>query len=152
MKTIDDQVTELGKELDPKWEMTHVRHNDFVSKPWGTYEVLFEDYKCKVKQIVIHPGKSISLQSHDKRDEFWKLVQGEGEVIIEGCTLEANSENVPYSYFIIRRGLQHRITNTGDNNLVFIEIQTGDSFSENDLIRYEDDYGRTSPNREESNE
>lgn len=115
---------------------------EFVDRPWGTYEVLFEDYHCKIKQIVVRPGQSLSLQSHNKRDEFWKLVQGEGEVILDGCTLEANADSVPYSYFIIRRGVQHRITNTGLDNLVFIEIQTGDSFDENDIIRYADDYGR----------
>lgn len=139
---IDDQVAELGKSLDPKPEVSTIFDLKLVRRPWGTFETLFEDYKCKIKQIVVRPGQSLSLQSHNKRDELWKLVQGEGEVIIEGCTLEANADSVPYSYFVIRRGIQHRITNTGLENLVFIEIQTGESFDESDIIRYADDYGR----------
>ena len=113
-----------------------------TQRPWGTYEVLFEDYKCKIKQIVVRSGQAISLQSHSKRDELWKLLQGEGEVIIDGCTFEANVDNIPNSYFIIRREAQHRITNTGLDNLVFIEIQTGESFDELDIQRFADNYGR----------
>lgn len=115
---------------------------NITERPWGTYQVLYEDDKCKIKRIVVYPGKRLSLQSHKYRDELWKLIQGEGEVILEGYTFSVYSDKLPYSHCVILRGLKHRITNTGAENLVFIEIQTGESFDENDIVRYEDDYGR----------
>ncbi len=139
---IDDQVTKLGKVLDPHSVEEDLYVQKTTQRPWGRYRVLFDDYKCQIKQIIVYPGQAISLQSHSKRDELWKLLQGEGEVILDGCTLEANAEIVHCSYFIIRRGVQHRITNTGIENLVFIEVQTGDSFAEDDIQRFADDYGR----------
>jgi len=113
-----------------------------TEKPWGLYNILYEDSKCKIKKIIIKPGCSISLQSHSKRDELWKIIEGEGEVIIEGVTYFASSSSIKDSYFIIRKNIQHRITNTEQEALVFIEIQTGDSFSEDDIIRYKDEYDR----------
>jgi len=111
-------------------------------RPWGTYSILFENDSCKVKEITVNPGHSISLQSHKLREELWKIIKGEGEVLIDGQTLIARPWPIQESYFIIRKEVQHRITNTESEPLVFIEIQTGDSFDENDIIRYADDYGR----------
>lgn len=142
MKTIDEQVTELGKELDPKPEVSNLVEARITRRPWGTFEILYEDSLCKIKKITVSPGQAISLQSHSKRDETWKLLKGKGEVMLDGVTLEANIDSVAYSYFIIRRGTHHRIANFEFEDLVFIEIQTGESFDESDIIRYADDYGR----------
>jgi len=107
-------------------------------RPWGDYEILQDTSKFKVKRVCVNPGKRLSLQMHGKRDELWTIVDGEGFVDLDHLKL-----NVKYGDTIdIRRGQQHRIMNTGTQPLVFIEVQTGDYFGEDDIVRYQDDYGR----------
>lgn len=107
-------------------------------RPWGYFDVLLEDAEHKVKRIVVYPGKRLSLQRHRHRDEHWLIVSGEAlmtlgsEEIVLG---KGQSVDVP-------RGVLHRVCNTGTEELVITEIQTGDYFDENDIERFEDDYGR----------
>ena len=110
------------------------------SRPWGEYQVVSEDSTYKVKRIVVNPSSRISYQSHSNRNELWVVVQGRGRV-----TLDDREDDVGYNSIIsIPAGSKHRIQNVDDSaELVFIEIQTGSSFSESDIIRYDDDFGRT---------
>jgi mannose-6-phosphate isomerase-like protein (cupin superfamily) len=108
------------------------------NRPWGSYEILLEDDKCKVKKIIVQPGQKLSLQSHEKRNELWKIIDGDGEVTL-------NQEIKPVfvgSVIQIPAKMIHRIENVGNKPLVFIEIQTGQYFGEDDIKRYEDLYGR----------
>lgn len=109
------------------------------SRPWGTFEILLEDNNCKVKKIVVNPKQKLSLQSHEKRAELWQIISGEGEVTLNEEKIVVQSG----SFVEIPVTTIHRIENTGNEKLTFIEIQTGVYFGEDDIIRYEDIYGRT---------
>lgn len=107
-------------------------------RPWGFYRVLADEPDHKVKRIVVYPGKRLSLQRHRLRAEHWYFLAGSGTVTRddeEFLVGPARSVDIP-------RGALHRVRNTGEENLVFIEVQTGDSFSEDDIERIEDDFGR----------
>jgi mannose-6-phosphate isomerase len=107
-------------------------------RPWGFFENLVDADNHKVKRITVYPGKRLSLQSHDRRAEHWFIVDG-------NALFTCNSRKIkikPGQAVDIRRTDKHRIENIGTNNLVFIEIQTGDYFGEDDITRYEDDFGR----------
>ncbi len=107
-------------------------------RPWGYYRVLSEGKDHKVKRIVIYPGGRLSLQRHRLRSEHWFVLSGEGIVTLgdEDIPVKAGqSVDIPV-YFL------HRIVNTGGDDLAVIEIQSGDDFSEDDIERIEDDYGR----------
>lgn len=111
---------------------------DESRRPWGHYEVLLDEPTYKVKRIVVAPGKRLSLQRHGRRQEHWFFVQGEGLVTVGDEQLPvrgANAVDIP-------RGAAHRVHNPGREPLVFIEVQTGAYFGEDDIERLEDDYGR----------
>lgn len=108
-------------------------------RPWGSFIVMEEGPSYKVKRIVVNPGHRLSYQSHKKRDELWIVVKGEAIV-----TIDDKEKTVPYGYSVkIKRNQKHRIENKDKENLVFIEIQTGTYFGEDDIIRFEDDYKRS---------
>jgi mannose-6-phosphate isomerase len=107
-------------------------------RPWGYYEVLMEDAEHKVKRIVVYPGTRLSLQRHRHRDEHWLIVSGEAVLTLntdELILVKGQSIDIP-------REALHRVRNTGESDLVIVEVQTGDYFDENDIERVEDDYGR----------
>ena len=107
-------------------------------RAWGAFTILSEDSKYKVKKIEVQPGHRLSYQSHDLRSEFWVVVSGSSVV-----TIDDSKFAVKYGETVhIPVGAKHRIENIGDDTLVFIEVQTGSSFSEEDIVRYDDDYGR----------
>lgn len=114
--------------------------NDRMDKrPWGFYEVLADRLTHKVKRITIYPGHRLSYQRHSRRSEHWYMVEGRAVVTRDGEDLE-----LPAGRAVdIPAGTWHRIKNTCSGNVVFIEIQTGDYFGEDDIERSEDDYGRT---------
>lgn len=107
-------------------------------RPWGYYRVLGDEADHKVKRIVVYPGQRLSLQRHQHRSEHWYFLQGKA-IVRNGddeFPVEAGmSVNIP-------RGAWHRIGNTGDTDMVFIEVQQGDYLGEDDIERSEDDYGR----------
>jgi len=107
-------------------------------RPWGSYEVLQESAVHKVKSIIVQPGKRLSYQRHEKRAEHWFIVSGEAEVTIDGEVKRMNAG----SSIDIGIGAAHRIANIGNEQLIFIEVQTGTYFGEDDIIRLEDDFGR----------
>jgi mannose-6-phosphate isomerase-like protein (cupin superfamily) len=107
-------------------------------RPWGFYEIISEKDDHKVKRITVNPGKRLSLQSHKRRSEHWIIVSGRGVV-----TLNNNNYDLGEGESIdIMKGAAHRIANPGDSPLIFIEIQMGDYFGEDDIVRLEDDFGR----------
>ncbi len=111
---------------------------DMEERPWGKFEVLLDEDRYKVKRITVLPGKRLSLQSHKRRSEHWVIVQG--KVIIVN-----NDTGKPYKagdHIYIPAGNKHRIENTGTEMAVFMEVQIGDYFGEDDIIRYEDDFNR----------
>lgn len=116
---------------------TPVNDND-SHRPWGFFENLADADDHKVKRITVYPGKRLSLQSHARRAEHWFIVKGD-------ALFTRNDERIAVKTgdaVDIGRGDRHRIQNTGDEDLVFIEVQTGDYFGEDDIVRYEDDFGR----------
>jgi len=109
-----------------------------VTRPWGTYQAIYMDKTYQVKRITVNPGGQLSLQSHNQRAEHWIIVQGEGTVV-------CGDQN-----FVLKKGdhvhipikAKHRMSNFGKEEIVFIEVQNGDYLGEDDIIRYEDIYGR----------
>jgi len=107
-------------------------------RPWGRYEVLQESATYKVKSIHVAIGKRLSYQRHQKRSEHWYVTQGTGEVTLDGKI----SPISPGSVIAVPQGVLHRVHNTGNIELIFIEVQTGSYFGEDDIERVEDDFGR----------
>lgn len=107
-------------------------------KPWGYFTVLADEADHKVKRIVIHPGHRISLQRHTQRAEHWHAISGRAIVIREEEEIAfpaGQSMDIP-------QGAWHRVQNEENFPFVFIEVQTGAYFGEDDIERREDDYGR----------
>ena len=111
---------------------------NFEERPWGNYTVLHTDETCQVKKLVVSPGKRISLQSHKFRSEHWFIVSGQGTVELDGKEIEVG----PGDSIDVPIGTKHRISCGGSASLVFIEVQTGSSFAEDDIVRHSDDFGR----------
>lgn len=112
--------------------------DDEARRPWGYYEILLDEATYKVKRIVVRPGKRLSLQRHRRRQEHWYFVQGTGSVTLgerELAVSAADAVDIPC-------GAWHRVRNGGSEPLVFIEVQTGSYFGEDDIERREDDFGR----------
>ena len=108
-------------------------------RPWGWFESLTLDEKFQVKKIHVHPGASLSLQSHKYRAEHWIVVSGEAEVTIDK-EVKIVSEN---QSIYIPLGAIHRMRNPGENPMELIEVQTGTYFGEDDIFRYDDIYSRS---------
>jgi mannose-6-phosphate isomerase-like protein (cupin superfamily) len=107
-------------------------------RPWGHFVVIDDSRTHKVKRIVVHPGKRLSYQRHAQRSEHWFVVAGQGTVTLDGETSlvgAGSAVDVPV-------GAAHRIENSGIVDLVFIEVQQGEYFGEDDIVRIEDDFGR----------
>jgi mannose-6-phosphate isomerase-like protein (cupin superfamily) len=108
-------------------------------RPWGHYVVLSDCVDHKVKRIVVRPGMRLSLQRHRKRSEHWHFVSGEGLVT-------RDQELIPVrggDSLDIPTGSLHRVQNPGLADLVMIEVQRGEYFGEDDIERFEDDFGRS---------
>lgn len=112
-------------------------------RPWGEFTVLLDSADCKVKRITVNAGKRLSLQRHDKREEHWIIVAGQGIVTL-GDTVDDLEEDMvgPGDRVWISKREIHRIE-ARRTDLVFIEVQLGDSFEESDIERFEDDFGRS---------
>jgi mannose-1-phosphate guanylyltransferase/mannose-6-phosphate isomerase len=128
------QVVEFLKEHDYR----EVEHNIVGYRPWGKYEVLIDEKNHKVKKITVYPGATLSLQSHKHRSEHWVVVKGIAQVINGDQELELHENESTY----IPARAKHRLSNADKVNLEIIEVQTGDYLEEDDIVRYEDTYGR----------
>lgn len=107
--------------------------------PWGQWEVLLEESDYKVKRIIVLPGKRLSYQRHSKRAEHWIIVKGQALVVLDEREIPVEAGQVVE----IPQGAAHRIGNCGKEPLIFVEVQRGKYLGEDDIIRLEDDYGRT---------
>jgi len=107
-------------------------------RPWGTYEVLLEGDYCKVKQIVVNQDQRLSYQYHKFREEVWTIVSGTALVVLDGQEIRLQ----PGEVIKIPLGSKHRIGNISESPLIFIEVQMGSYFGEDDIIRIQDDYER----------
>lgn len=109
-----------------------------VSRPWGTYTVLEEGAGFKIKRIEVKPGAALSMQMHHHRSEHWVVVRGMAKV--------TNGDHVTYvktnESTYIPAGHRHRLENPGVLDLVMIEVQSGEYLGEDDIVRFQDDYGR----------
>jgi mannose-6-phosphate isomerase-like protein (cupin superfamily) len=109
-----------------------------VERPWGWYINVKQEKNFKIKHICVYPEKRLSLQSHCRRSEHWVIVKGNAIVQVgkdEHCLHTNQSVYIP-------KETLHRITNSGLENMEFVETQIGDYLEEDDIIRYEDDFGR----------
>ncbi|NOQ45141.1 MAG: cupin domain-containing protein [Desulfobulbaceae bacterium] len=107
-------------------------------RPWGSFTILADEQDHKVKRIVVKPGHRLSLQRHKHRGEHWLVISGIARVTLNDAVLDLG----PGESVEIERGDVHRVRNDGSVDVVFIEIQLGDYFGEDDIERLEDDYGR----------
>jgi len=110
-----------------------------VARPWGTYTVLQEGARFKIKRIEVKPGQTLSLQMHHHRSEHWIVVSGTAKVSCDDKTFLVAANESTY----IPIGTRHRLENPGVMDLVMIEVQCGDYLGEDDIVRFEDKYGRT---------
>ena len=108
-------------------------------RPWGRFKNILDLPQTKVKLIEVYPGKRLSYQSHRQRREAWTVVEGVARVILdeqEHLLNTGDSLNIPM-------GAKHRLENYSQNKLLVVEVQTGRFFGEDDILRYEDDFGRS---------
>ncbi|MGI4849432.1 MAG: cupin domain-containing protein, partial [Janthinobacterium lividum] len=130
VKHIYNKLKKAGNEI-------HKLHRT-VHRPWGTYTVLGDGDRFKLKRIEVKPGGSLSLQMHHHRSEHWIVVSGMAKVVNGDNELFVRTNESTY----IPAGHQHRLVNPGVLNLVMIEVQSGDYLGEDDIVRFEDIYGR----------
>lgn len=123
----------------------HIKDKENLSKnsltthrPWGTYTILEDNQGYKIKRIEVLPGKRLSLQKHFHRNEHWIVVSGTAIVEIDGNTQLVR----PNESIYIKMGQKHRLGNEGKIPVVLIEVQVGEYTEEDDIIRFDDDFGR----------
>jgi len=132
------RVREVVDELHKRGATEHVYHAK-VNRPWGSYTVLEEDRDgFKIKRIEVAPGGRLSLQSHNKRSEHWVVVSGIATVTNGEEVITVHKNQSTY----IPIGSKHRLENRGSEPLHIVEIQVGEYLGEDDIQRYEDNYGR----------
>ncbi len=119
-------------------KMKEVDHSAYGYRPWGKYEVLVDQQNHKVKKITVYPKARLSLQSHAKRSEHWVIVKGIAGVTYGEKSLILKENESTY----IPLGIKHRLENKGEGLLEVIEVQTGDYLEEDDIVRFDDEYGR----------
>ena len=110
-----------------------------VYRPWGSYESLVTSERFQVKRIVVNPGQRLSLQMHHHRAEHWVVVKGTAEVTCEDKVFMLKEDQSTY----IPLGHKHRLANPGHIALELIEVQSGAYLGEDDIVRFEDVYGRS---------
>ncbi|CRR04453.1 Mannose-1-phosphate guanylyltransferase 1 [Pseudomonas aeruginosa] len=135
-----DRVQEVRRVVQRLKDERHeaYRLHRTVNRPWGSYTVLEEGSRFKIKRIVVRPGERLSLQMHHHRSEHWIVVQGMARVTNGDGARLVNSNESTY----IPAGHRHRLENPGVIDLVMIEVQSGEYLGEDDIVRFEDQYGR----------
>ena len=131
------EVGEIARELRRR-ARSEAEHHLLVERPWGSYKSLAAGTGFQVKHLIVKPGAALSLQSHARRAEHWTVVRGRGVVTCDAreFALGVNESTM------IPLGSKHRIRNEGDEPVEIIEVQLGDYLGEDDIVRYEDRYGR----------
>ena len=108
------------------------------TRPWGWFLIIDEGNRYKVKKIQVNSGAKLSLQMHHHRAEHWVVVKGNAKVRVGNDELILHSNQHVY----IPEGVLHRMENIGDELVEFVETQIGEYLGEDDIVRYEDDFGR----------
>lgn len=118
--------------------------NYIEERPWGKFEVLVDNKDIKVKIITVNPGQQLSYQYHTKRAEDWYVLSGIATVILDDIDQDYRAG----LHVHIPRMAKHRVANWFSNTdpVIFLEVQTGTYFGEDDIVRIEDDYGRNTKN------
>ena len=130
-----------------------MQEEDYIEvgyRPWGVYYVLEDKPNFKVKKIIVKEGARLSLQSHKHRSEHWVVVEGEATLQIRQVEHPDHIGHqilYPNQSCYIPQGYVHRLANHGTSPLVLIEVQTGSYTGEDDIVRYQDDYARTTPEK-----
>ena len=119
--------------------MTEQKQENHSLRPWGEYRILFQEAGVWVKRVQVKPESRLSLQKHSHRSEKWIIVQGNGIAVVDSQEIRIG----PGTVVDVPLGAVHRISNTGNELLVFIEVATGDYLAEDDIIRLQDDYNRS---------
>jgi mannose-1-phosphate guanylyltransferase/mannose-6-phosphate isomerase len=137
----DNNHTEQVKKLVSLYNKAKdpiTRFHRQVHRPWGSYTVLEDSGIYKIKRVTVRSGQKLSLQLHHHRSEHWVVVSGTAEVELDGeIRLLRKGEST-----FVRSGMKHRLRNPGVIPLEVIEVQLGEYLEEDDIIRFEDDYGR----------
>ena len=136
-KSHAQDVKHLYQQLKAQGHEAHKLHRT-VHRPWGTYTVLEDGKGFKIKRIEVKPGASLSLQMHRHRSEHWIVVAGTAHVTNGEHDITVNANQSTY----IPAGQKHRLYNPGKQSCVMIEVQTGQYLGEDDIVRFEDKYGR----------
>jgi mannose-1-phosphate guanylyltransferase / mannose-6-phosphate isomerase len=136
-KDASQQVKEIVSRLRLRGHDAAKLHRT-VARPWGTYTVLQEGRRFKIKRIEVRPRQTLSLQMHHHRSEHWIVVSGTARVSCNEKTFLVAANESTY----IPIGTRHRLENPGVVDLVMIEVQCGDYLGEDDIVRFEDQYGR----------
>lgn len=132
------EVRQVARRLKQQNHEAYRLHRT-VARPWGTYTVLEEGPRFKIKRIVVKPGAALSLQMHHHRSEHWIVVQGVAKVTNgEGEPLMIHTNESSF----IPAGHKHRLENPGRTDLMIIEVQSGEYLGEDDIVRFDDQYGR----------
>ena len=113
--------------------------NEIVNRPWGSYKIIEYRKHCLVKQIDVFPGAMLSLQSHSHRSEHWTVISGLAQVQRGEDILFLEKDDA----LVIPKNTKHRLANKTGLPLRIVEIQYGDILDENDIVRYDDLYGRS---------
>ncbi len=132
------QVKDVVARLKAEQRSQAALHRE-VHRPWGSYDSVDAGERFQVKRIKVKPGASLSLQSHAKRAEHWIVVSGTARVTRNNDVFELHANQSTY----IPIGAKHRLENPGTEVLELIEVQSGDYLGEDDIVRYEDVYGRS---------
>jgi mannose-1-phosphate guanylyltransferase/mannose-6-phosphate isomerase len=132
-------VKHIVTQLQGSKREEHTLHRK-VHRPWGWYDSIDEDERFKVKRIQVNPGASLSLQKHHHRAEHWVVVKGTAEITNGDKTILLAENQSTY----IPLGEVHRLANPGTTPLEIIEVQSGSYLGEDDIVRFEDNYGRDS--------
>lgn len=136
-KSRSQEVRDVVSKLKASGHDAHLLHRT-VTRPWGTYTVLEEGPGFKIKRIAVKPGASLSLQMHHHRSEHWVVVSGTAEIVNGDQTIALQANQSTY----IPAGNKHRLRNSGETELTLIEVQCGPYLGEDDIVRFEDIYGR----------
>ena len=124
--------------IESSSDLTKNYLGDIEKRPWGNYHIIAKNLGYQIKEIKVSVNSKLSLQKHQNRAEFWQIIKGNCKVTVGEKKFDLEDNNNIY----IPKDTLHRIENTGDQELIFIEIQLGSDIKEEDIVRIEDDYGR----------
>jgi mannose-1-phosphate guanylyltransferase/mannose-6-phosphate isomerase len=117
---------------------THTLEHEVYNRPWGYYKSTILTSHAQGKVITVFPNSELSLQEHKKREEHWVIIKGKGKVVLGESLVDV----YPGKYIYIPKGCKHQIINNSTENILFSEVQLGEYFGEDDIIRHSDKYGR----------